>query len=249
MIDNIIAVDFDGTLCTNRYPDIGEPIHKVIDKLLEEQKNGAKLILWTCRCDKELTDAVEWCERYGIIFDAINDHLPEMKEVFGNNTRKIFAHQYWDDRAVNILKELFLDLELSLAQIEDALFDKTECCEKCFYCDKNNVTTNDCCVQQKKEAILNYIIRLEAEKEKLIAKLELEKGKVKRLKEELKTVVVDQKVIKSFAIKEFIEKVVLEIVNNPSEFTAVQGTVDFLSGSSHRQLEIIDIIKKMAGAE
>ncbi len=215
MIDNIIAVDFDGTLCKNRYPDIGEPIQEVIDKLLEEQKNGAKLILWTCRCDKELTDAVEWCERYGIIFDAVNDHLPEMKEVFGNNTRKIFAHQYWDDHAVNILKELFWDSELSPDQIEDALFDKTECCEKCFYCDKNNVTTNDCCVQQKKETILNYIIRLEAEKEKLVGK--------------------------------FVEKVIFEIVNKPSEFTAERATPDFLSGSAHRQNEIIDIIEKMAG--
>lgn len=246
MIDNIIAVDFVGTLCKNRYPDIGEPIQEVIDKLLEEQKNGAKLILWTCRCDKELTDAVEWCGRHGIVFDAVNDHLPEMKEAFGNNTRKIFAHQYWDDRAVDILKELFLDLELSPDQIEDALFDKVECCEKCFYCDKNDVTTNDCCVQQKKETILNYIIRLEAEKEKLIGKLELEKGKAKKLKEELKTVAVDQKVIKSFTIKEFVEKVIFEIVNKPSEFAAEQGTANFLSGSSHRQNEIIDIIEKMA---
>ena len=108
MIDNIIAVDFDGTLCKNRYPDIGEPIQEVIDKLLEEQKNGAKLILWTCRCDKRLADAVEWCARHGIIFDAVNDHLQELKETFGNNTRKIFAHQYWDDRAVNILEEVDL---------------------------------------------------------------------------------------------------------------------------------------------
>ncbi len=140
MIDNIIAVDFDGTLCKNRYPDIGEPIQEVIDKLLEEQRNGAKLILWTCRCDKELTDAVEWCERHGIIFDAVNDHLPEMKEAFGNNTRKIFAHQYWDDHAVNILKELGI-VTMKLPVQESNLTDKEiikaleTCAAKEWLCD------------------------------------------------------------------------------------------------------------------
>lgn len=93
---------------------------------------------------------------------------------------------------------------------------------------------------------LDYINRLEAEKEKLVGTLELEKGKVKRLKEELKTVAVDQKIVKAFVIKDFVEKVVFEIVNKPSEFTAKQGTADFLSGSAHRQNEIIDIIEKMA---
>lgn len=99
----IIAVDFDGTLCENKYPEIGKPITPVIESLLEEQKNGAKIILWTCRCDDDLNGAVEWCKEQGIIFDAVNDHLPEMKEKFHNNTRKVFATEYWDDKAVNII--------------------------------------------------------------------------------------------------------------------------------------------------
>lgn len=101
----IIAVDFDGTLCENKYPEIGKPITTVIESLLNEQKNGAKIILWTCRCDNELKAAVEWCKEHGIIFDAVNDHLPEMKEKFCNNTRKVFANEYWDDRAVNVKEE------------------------------------------------------------------------------------------------------------------------------------------------
>jgi 2-hydroxy-3-keto-5-methylthiopentenyl-1-phosphate phosphatase len=96
----IIAVDFDGTLCENKYPEIGEPIQEVIDELHAEQMNGAKTILWTCRCDDELKAAVDWCNEHGIKFDAINEHLPEMKALFGNDTRKIFANEYWDDRAV-----------------------------------------------------------------------------------------------------------------------------------------------------
>ncbi len=213
MIDNIIAVDFDGTLCTNRYPDIGEPIQEVIDKLLEEQKNGAKLILWTCRCDKELTDAVEWCGRHGIIFDAVNDHIPEMKEVFGNNTRKIFAHQYWDDRAVNILTDICSMPELM------------------------------------KKAERNYFIGK-------IRHLDEENNRQERLiknqKAEIDALIAAQETLQnnlSKAIKEFVENVIFEIVNKPSEFSAEQVTADFLSGSAHRQIEIIDIIEKMAGVE
>lgn len=45
----IIAVDFDGCLCENAWPDIGDDNPQVVRALLEEQKQGAKLILWTCR--------------------------------------------------------------------------------------------------------------------------------------------------------------------------------------------------------
>ena len=69
------------------------------------------------------------------------------------------------------------------------------------------------CKNYLRKQSLDYINRLEAENEKLVGKLELEKGKVKRLKEELKTVAVDQKVIKSFAIKEFAERLKEELNN------------------------------------
>jgi len=40
-----IAVDFDGCLCRNAYPAIGEPNWKVIREAIREQQNGAGLIL------------------------------------------------------------------------------------------------------------------------------------------------------------------------------------------------------------
>lgn len=98
----VIAVDFDGCLCENVYPDIGMPNKPVIDKLLTEQKNGAKLILWTCREGKTLEAAVEWCKEHGIKFDAINENLPELMRKFRSDPRKIGADEYWDDRAVRI---------------------------------------------------------------------------------------------------------------------------------------------------
>jgi len=96
----VIAIDFDGCICTNRYPDIGTPNWEVIHKALEEKSNGAKLILWTCRMDNYLQDAVNACKEWGLEFDAINDNIQEWKDAWGDNPRKVGANEYWDDKAI-----------------------------------------------------------------------------------------------------------------------------------------------------
>ena len=97
----IYAVDFDGTLCESKWPGIGAPNKKLIQHLIQCQKNGAKLILWTCRIDEKLQEAVDWCKKFGLEFDAVNDNLPENVERYGNNTRKIWATCYIDDLAAD----------------------------------------------------------------------------------------------------------------------------------------------------
>lgn len=99
-IQKAIAIDFDGCLCTNEYPNIGKPILHVIDEAKKQQAKGAGLILWTCRQGKELEEAVAACERWRLHFDAVNENLPSWKEFFRNDTRKVGANEYWDDRAV-----------------------------------------------------------------------------------------------------------------------------------------------------
>ncbi len=95
----IIAVDFDGTLCEDCYPNIGAPNNGLIRYLKEQQKAGAKIILWTCRTGALLSSAVIWLV-YGqeLYVDAINENLPEVIEEMGGDTRKIFADEYIDDR-------------------------------------------------------------------------------------------------------------------------------------------------------
>jgi hypothetical protein len=93
-------VDFDGTLCQNKWPAIGEANQEVIDYILRARKQrGAKLILWTNRTGFALEHAKVWCEARGIHFDAVNENLPEIIEEFGSDTRKVFATEYIDDRA------------------------------------------------------------------------------------------------------------------------------------------------------
>lgn len=102
MNSKIIAVDFDGTLCENKWPEIGEPMFGTIAYLLKEKEQGAKLILWTCRVGEMLEKAVTWCAEHGLGFDAVNENLPEIIESFGSDTRKIFANEYLDDRNVSL---------------------------------------------------------------------------------------------------------------------------------------------------
>lgn len=94
----IIAVDFDGTLCKDEWPYIGEPNVDMVNYIKKCKKDGDKVILWTCRAGEELLKAVAWCRRYGIILDAVNENLPEMIEKYGGDSRKIFADEYIDDK-------------------------------------------------------------------------------------------------------------------------------------------------------
>jgi len=102
----IIAVDFDGTLCTERYPEIGEANVNLINALIERRKCCDKLILWTCREEALLEDAVAWCKQHGLIFDAVNDNLEEIKQKYQHNSRKITADIYIDDKATPIPQSL-----------------------------------------------------------------------------------------------------------------------------------------------
>jgi hydroxymethylpyrimidine pyrophosphatase-like HAD family hydrolase len=103
MNNKIIACDFDGTLCKNRFPLIGDPNNEVIENIKLEKATGSKIILWTCRTGKDLSEAIEWCKsKHGLIFDAVNENLQENIDLFGGDTRKIFADEYWDDKAVKV---------------------------------------------------------------------------------------------------------------------------------------------------
>ena len=102
MRNKIIAVDYDGTIALSSYPHVGTPNWDVINKLKEECAAGARLILWTCREGMELDIAVEACTSWGLCLEAVNDNLPDRKEVWHNNPRKIYADEYWDDHAVTV---------------------------------------------------------------------------------------------------------------------------------------------------
>ena len=96
----IYAIDFDGTLCVDKYPEIGAPKMHIIEHVKELKKQGNQIILWTCRNFDSLDRAVAWCKNYGLEFDAVNDNLKSLQEKYGGNTRKVFCDYYIDDRNI-----------------------------------------------------------------------------------------------------------------------------------------------------
>lgn len=109
----VIAVDFDGTLCRNAWPEIGKPNAELIRYLRVQQAKGDRIILWTCRTDDLLKNAVDWCKQHGLVFDAVNDNLPERIAEYGNNCRKVSADIYLDDKngIVSNIRSVQIDLD------------------------------------------------------------------------------------------------------------------------------------------
>lgn len=103
MKHRIFAVDFDGTLCENAWPEIGEPHTEMIESVKKLRQDGHEIILWTCREGNDLEKALSWCAERGLTFDAVNDNLEETKKFFGGNSRKIVADFYIDDKALHVL--------------------------------------------------------------------------------------------------------------------------------------------------
>lgn len=94
-----IAVDFDGTIVTHKYPNIGEEVPFAVDTLKMLRQDGHKLILWSVREGELLDAAVQWCRDRGLEFYAVNRDYPE--ETTGNNphfSRKLKADMFIDDR-------------------------------------------------------------------------------------------------------------------------------------------------------
>jgi len=94
----IIAIDFDGTIVTHAYPQLGADIG-AIPWLIQAQSRGARLILLTMRFGQTLTEAVDFCEGRGVAFWAVNEN-PEQSS--WSQSPKVYAHLYIDDSALGM---------------------------------------------------------------------------------------------------------------------------------------------------
>ena len=96
-----IAIDFDGTIVTHKYPHIGEEKPFAIQTLRMLAEEGHRLVLWTVREGRMLDEAVEWCRQRGVEFYAVNKDYPE--ETQQNNhrySRKLKVDVFIDDKNI-----------------------------------------------------------------------------------------------------------------------------------------------------
>jgi hypothetical protein len=94
----IVAVDFDGILCLNKFPRIGESNPEMVEFVKRMQNAGVETILWTSRVGDRLKDAVRWCEEHGLNFKYVNAGVVSNVNEYGTDPRKVFADIYIDDQ-------------------------------------------------------------------------------------------------------------------------------------------------------
>jgi hypothetical protein len=96
----IFAIDFDGTIVVDKYPEIGEPITEAIITIREIKKLGHKIIIWSCRVEPQLSEMRDFLILNNIPFDFINENCPIKIAHYKNDTRKIGADYYIDDKII-----------------------------------------------------------------------------------------------------------------------------------------------------
>lgn len=117
----IIAIDFDGVLVKDKFPDIGEPDWDMVSAVWRLGFTDHELVLWTSRIGERLEEAVRWCEEHNLKFTCVNTNAPSNLEEYGTDPRKVFANVYIDDRAFGYDRKKTLSFLNKLFTKEDNL--------------------------------------------------------------------------------------------------------------------------------
>ncbi len=67
-----------------------------------EKNPNTVFILWTCRDADKLADAMWFIKQNRLPISFFNTNHPSTEDWLLGGKSKIFAHEYWDDRAVKI---------------------------------------------------------------------------------------------------------------------------------------------------
>lgn len=95
-----LAVDFDGTLVSENWPDIVDFDMDLIEAFIHAKEKGHQIILHTCREGEHLDEALESMALLGLEFDAVNENVE--KEFHGLIlSRKPSADVYFDNKSFN----------------------------------------------------------------------------------------------------------------------------------------------------
>lgn len=95
--EKIIAIDFDGTIVEQAFPEIGKLLPYAKEVLYNLYYQGYYIIIWTCRGGQELIDAKDFLDKKGIMYHKLNENAPFERVGFMPHP-KIFADVYIDDR-------------------------------------------------------------------------------------------------------------------------------------------------------
>ncbi len=105
-----IAIDFDDTIVKSDFPDIIglQPDADVVIKALYQA--GKQIMIWTCREGNELEQAKQFLAQAEIPYHYINENHPDLMTMYGNNSRKLGADVYIDDKGHTTEKIVWADI-------------------------------------------------------------------------------------------------------------------------------------------
>jgi len=101
----VLAIDFDGTIVEHTYPKIGKLKPNAKETINKWYEEGHKIIIWSCRMNKEKKEAELFLKENGIKFHTFNKNVI-VNDTF-NPEPKIFAHVYIDDRGFRYTDEKY----------------------------------------------------------------------------------------------------------------------------------------------
>lgn len=109
-----IGIDFDGTLVTNIYPDLGtlkpnaqETCQKIID-------SGNEIVIWTCREPEAIRKFLLY---NNIPFTTINENTESLINRWGNNPRKAGVDLFIDDKNIFCNEINWFEIEKELMRL------------------------------------------------------------------------------------------------------------------------------------
>lgn len=102
--DFIIAVDFDETLMFTDYdnwPTVKSANTDIINAVNKLYQEGFIIAIWTCRSTElDVKVAKAALKKYDVMYDLFNENAKYRIDAFSNDSRKISADKYVDDKSV-----------------------------------------------------------------------------------------------------------------------------------------------------
>ena len=104
----VLAIDFDGTIVTDAYPNIGQLLpnaKQCINDLYE--KHNCEIVIWTCRTGVEEFNCRNFLIENNMHFTTINQNTPAVICRWNkDDSRKVYADIYIDDRSQYANKQI-----------------------------------------------------------------------------------------------------------------------------------------------
>ena len=125
MIDGklVIAIDFDGTIATQSFPEVGRLIHGADTVIRKLHKQGHRILINTCRSGKMEGLAQDFLDKHEIPYELINSNLPELITLYKQDCRKMSADVYIDDKNLYGLPS-WDEIYIMLQELHDELLEK-----------------------------------------------------------------------------------------------------------------------------